>query len=168
MSKNMLLQGITQDSHVAAVRGLLGIPHPEKVLLSVGFMTEGGLLALEAALSQVAERTTIVVGIRNGITSAQGLSKSLEIGCTTYVVDTGSRDILFHPKIYFARNAAEARIIIGSANLTPSGLSSNVEASISLKLGLIEPENATFVADIEAKIGSVVAGYPENVFRVNK
>ena len=166
MSKSMLLQGVTQDNHLAAVRDLLGIPNPERVLFSVGFMNEGGLLALEAALSPVAELTTIVTGIRNGITSAQGLMKSLEIGCTTYAVDTGSRDVLFHPKVYFSRNAGEARVIIGSANFTAGGLSSNIEASLSMKMELTEPETATFVADLEAKIDEMIAGYPRHVMRV--
>ena len=164
--QTMLLQGVTQDNHLAAVRNMLRIPNPERVIMSVGFMNEGGLLALEAALSPVAELTTIVAGIRNGITSAQALSKSLEIGCITYAVDTGSRDVLFHPKVYFSRNPDEARLVIGSANFTTGGLNSNIEASLRMEIELDEPGNATFVADLEAKIDGMIAEYPRHVFRV--
>lgn len=117
----VLFQGVTRDSHLAAVRQILAIPNPERIIISVAFMTEGGLSILNDALAPVAAQTTILAGIRNGITSAQGLRRSLEIGCTTYAVDTGSRNVIFHPKIYFSRNDNEARLIVGSANLTIGG-----------------------------------------------
>ena len=134
MAKNLLLQGVTADNHWATVTHLLQIPQPERVVISVGFMNESGLVALESALSPIAKHTTILTGIRNGITSVQGLRKSLEIGCTTYVVDTGSRAVLFHPKVYVSRNADEARLVVGSANLTYGGLNSNIEASLYMEM----------------------------------
>ena len=166
MTKSFLLQGVTQDHHLPGVIHLLRIPHPERVIISVGFMNEGGLAALEAALLPIAEQTTVLTGIRNGITSAQGLRKSLEIGCTTYVVDTGSRYVLFHPKVYVSRSASEARLIVGSANLTVGGLNSNIEASLCMQLGLAKTGNASFVADIEAKIDGMIAEYPQHIFQV--
>ena len=166
MPKRLLLQAVTQDSHLATVTHLLRIPQAEKVVISVAFMNERGLAALEPELSPVADRTTIVAGIRNGITSAQGLRRSLAIGCTTFVVDTGSRGILFHPKIYLARNMAEGRLIVGSANLTVGGLNSNIEASFYVETELADAEYASLIADIEAKIDGMIAEYPENVFRV--
>ena len=166
MAKRLLLQAVTQDSHLATVRHLLGIPHPDKIFISVGFMSEGGLAALEAALSPIADRTTVVAGIRNGITSAQSLKKSLAIGCTTYVVDTGSRDVLFHPKIYVSRNAGEARLIVGSANLTVGGLNSNIEASLYMEMELTNIENASLVAGFEAKLDGMIAEYPEHIFQI--
>ena len=166
MAKSFLFQGVTQDNHLAIVRQILQIPDPEKIIISVGFMNEGGLVALEAELLPIAEQTTIVTGIRNGITSAQGLRKSLEIGCTTYVVDTGSRDVLFHPKVYVSRNAGAARLIVGSANLTVGGLNSNIEASVFMELDLAETEDASLIADLEAKLDGMITEYPENIFQV--
>lgn len=166
MAKKLLLQGVTPDNHWAIVTHLLQIPHPERVVISVGFMNEGGLVALEAALSPIARHITILTGIRNGITSAQGLRKSLEIGCTTYVVDTGSRDVLFHPKVYVSRNADEARLIVGSANLTFGGLNTNIEASAYMRLDLKQDENDSLIGDLEAKIDGMIAEYPEHVFQV--
>ena len=166
MTKSLLFQGVTQDNHLISVRRLLQIPHPERVIISVAFMNEGGLVALEAALSPVSEQTTIVAGIRNGITSAQGLRKSLDMGCTTYVVDTGSRHVLFHPKVYVSRNADEARLIVGSANLTVGGLNSNIEASLLMEMELAQTENASLITDLEAKIDGMIAEYPEHIFQV--
>ncbi len=129
-------------------------------------MNRGGLLQIRESLEPVAAVTTIIAGIRNGITSAQGLLAALEFGCTTFAVDTGSRNVIFHPKIYFARNATAARLVLGSANLTIGGLHSNIEASVTMTLDLGVRDDADFVADIQAKIAGMRADYPEHVFNV--
>ena len=166
MTRSVLLQGLTADDHLSAVRDVLEIPDPERVLLSVAFVTARGLSAIHSALAPVANGTTMVTGIRNGITSAQGLQTSLDLGCSTYVVDTGTRSIVFHPKIYLSRNANEARLIVGSANLTIGGLNSNIESSVLMTLDLDEPDDAAIVQRLEDQIDGMVAEYPENVFRV--
>jgi len=164
--KRILFQGVTEDNHLAIVRQILAIPNPERIIISVAFMTEGGLSVLNDALAHVAAQTMILAGIRNGITSAQGLQKSLEVGCSTYAVDTGSRAVIFHPKIYFSRNNNEARLIIGSANLTIGGLNSNIEASLFMALELGEPDNVALVTELENKIDGMIAEYDEHVFPV--
>ena len=165
--KTVLLQGVTEDSHLDAVNYLLSIPNPDRVMLSVAFMNEGGLSLIHETLTPVAEKTTIVAGIRNGITSAQGLRRSLETGCSTYAVDTGSRSILFHPKVYLSRNANEARIIVGSANLTAGGLNSNIEASLMLTMELDDPEDAALLQELEGKIDGMISEYDQHVLPVS-
>ena len=167
MTNSFLLQGVTQSNHLAIVRHILQIEDPKRIIISAAFMSEGGLVALEGALSPIADRTTIVTGIRNGITSVQGLRKSdMEISCITYVVDTGSRDVLFHPKVYVSWNSSEARLIVGSANLTVGGLNSNIEASLFMEMDLSETTNASLMADLEAKIDDMIAEYPEHIFQI--
>jgi len=118
-------------------------------------------------IERVAENTTIMAGIRNGITSAQGLKTSLEMGCSTYVVDTGSRQLVFHPKIYMSRNVNEARVLIGSANLTYGGLISNIEASILLTLDLSQSDDRAFVEELENQIEGMIAEFPDNVLHIS-
>lgn len=166
MGRKILFQGITPETHLAAVRHVLAIPNPQTVIFSTAFMNRGGLLQIRESLEPVAAVTTIIAGIRNGITSAQGLLAALEFGCTTFAVDTGSRNVIFHPKIYFARNATAARLVLGSANLTIGGLNSNIEASVTMTLDLGVKDDADFVADVEAKIAGMQADYPEHVFNV--
>ncbi len=166
MSKKVLFQGVTPDNHLAAVRQVLSIPDPQRLLISAAFMNEAGLTLLEEALAPVATHTTILAGIRNGITSAQGLRKSLAIGCSTYAVDTGSRTVIFHPKIYYSRNENEARLIVGSANLTIGGLNGNIEASLLLTLDLDDEENTALADELEEKIDGMIAEYEEHVFVV--
>ena len=164
--KNLLFQGVTPDDHLAAVRNILGIPDPQRIIMCVAFLNEGGLTILNDALAPVAAQTTILAGIRNGITSAQGLRKSLQLGCSTYAVDTGSRSVLFHPKVYLSRNNDEARLIVGSANLTFGGLNSNIEASLILTINLDDPDNSSFLTGVESKIDGMIEEYRENVFPV--
>ncbi len=166
MGRKILFQGVTPETHLAAVRHVLAIPNPQTVIFSTAFMNRGGLLQIRESLEPVAAVTTIIAGIRNGITSAQGLLAALEFGCTAFAVDTGSRNVIFHPKIYFARNATAARLVLGSANLTIGGLNSNIEASVTMTLDLGVKDDADFVADVEAKIAGMRADYPEHVFNV--
>lgn len=166
MGRKILFQGATPETHLAAVRHVLAIPNPQTVIFSTAFMNRGGLLQIRESLEPVAAVTTIIAGIRNGITSAQGLLAALEFGCTALAVDTGSRNVIFHPKIYFARNATAARLVLGSANLTIGGLNSNIEASVTMTLDLGVKDDADFVADIQAKIAGMQADYPKHVFNV--
>ena len=130
-------------------------------------MNARGLSFLKDVIKPIAGKTTVLTGIRNGITSAQGLRTSLELGCSTHVVDTGSRNLVFHPKIYMSRNPNEARLLIGSANLTVGGLYSNIEASIILDLDLHEPDDKAFVHQLEHQIDGMIAEYPDNVLPIS-
>lgn len=166
MSKKILFQGVTPETHLAAVRHVLALPEPQEIIFSTAFMNRGGLAQIQEALLPVAGVTTIIAGIRNGITSAQGLTTSIGYGCRTVAVDTGSRKVIFHPKIYFARNATAARLVLGSANLTVGGLSSNIEASITMTLDLADQEDADLADDVRQKITGMMADYPDHVFHV--
>jgi len=166
MVSKLIFQGVTPETHLAAVQHVLAIPEPKQIIFSTAFMNRGGLMQIRALLLPVARVTKIIVGIRNGITSAQGIVTSIECGCNTIVVDTGSRNVIFHPKIYFSKNATEARLVLGSANLTIGGLSSNIEASVIMTLDLGNENDAELAADVEAKISGMIADYPDHVFSV--
>lgn len=166
VSTKFLLQAATPRNHITAVEYVLSIPAPRKVLISVAFLTEGGIRLLEGPLTRVAARTVLIVGIRNGLTSAQGLKKSLAIGCSTYAVDTGTRKRIFHPKLYLSRNDVEARLIVGSANLTTGGLNGNIEASLLLKLDLRVKAEAALAREAEAALVDMIREYPTNVLRI--
>lgn len=166
MVNKFLFQGITPETHLTAVRHVLMINDPQDIIFSTAFINRGGLLQIQDALKPVGAATTIIAGIRNGITSAQGLLTALEFGCTVLVVDTGSRDVIFHPKIYYSQSSTEARIVVGSANLTIGGLNSNIEASVVMALDLNTKDNADLVSDIRSKISGMQVDYPQHVFQV--
>ncbi|KPQ06226.1 MAG: hypothetical protein HLUCCA12_10980 [Rhodobacteraceae bacterium HLUCCA12] len=161
--KRFLLQAVNDEDHLAPAREVFGLADMQAATISTAFMTASGLSLLEGVLTPIANRTRIFVGIRNGVTTVQSIQKALEIGCTTYMVDTGTRQRIFHPKLYYARSAVRAKLLLGSANLTMGGLRTNIEASV---LQEFDPAaDAVFLADLEGKLAAMIADYPQHVIR---
>ena len=166
MTKTFLLQGITGDSHLDEIRDVVALENVSRVIISVAFLTQRGFDLLKDELKPIVDKVEVFAGIRNGITSAQGLLACVECGCRTYTVDTGSRGVVFHPKIYLSKNDAKARLVLGSANLTVGGLNSNIEASLKVVADLNTADDAALVADLEAKISGMVTDFPEHVVQI--
>ncbi len=164
--KEFILQGATSQTHADAVRRLFDVQHIQRVVLSVAFVTESGVGLIENEIKANAGKATVLAGIRNDITSQQALKKLLGLGGALYAVDTGYRAVIFHPKLYLVRGKTQARVIIGSANLTLGGLNNNIEAGVLLNLDLSDAGDNAFIADIEQKIDALPTDYPEHVFRV--
>jgi len=83
-----------------------------------------------------------------------------------YAVDTGSRNTIFHPKLYFAGNEENANIIIGSANLTFSGLHNNIEASTFIRLDLSNPADKKFAEEATNAFSNMLIAHPHHVFLI--
>jgi hypothetical protein len=98
-----ILQGFTARTHIDVLQRLFDLPDIQRVLVSVAFVTEGGVEKLEAQIIPHAARATIFAGIRNDATSYQGLVRLHSIVSQLYTVDTGSQTVIFHPKLYFVR-----------------------------------------------------------------
>ena len=161
--KRFLLQAVTGEDHLAPVREVIGLHDLEAATISTAFMTASGLSLLRSVLEPVADRARIFVGIRNGVTTVQSIQTALDIGCETYMVDTGSRRRIFHPKMYYARSAARAKLLLGSANLTMGGMRTNIEASVLQELDV--SADAGFLADLEGKLDAMITDYPDHVIR---
>ncbi len=163
---DFILQAVTTANHAAAIQELLRLPNPTQAVISVAFVKEAGLEAVEAAIKPVAARARFFVGIRNDITSIQAVKRLLAMKVQLYAVDTGSRDILFHPKLYFAANANQAAVIIGSANLTFGGLHNNIELSARVKLDFADGADKKFSDNVTNAFAEMLKQHPEHVFLV--
>lgn len=86
------------------------------------FLAEGGCVRITA-------------GLDFGRTTYEGLSQLLslesEVDMTTHVFFDENPAITFHPKVFLFSNDEEARLLVGSNNMTGAGLSTNVEAALS-------------------------------------
>lgn len=138
----------------------------EHAIISVAFVSSDGVDHIAPLLTAHAHKITVYAGIRNDITSAQALTRLLAIGVTLYAVDTGSRMLLFHPKLYHVRAGATAKLSTGSANLTLGGLNNNIEASILINLSLYDADDSAFVTGLEMSFAALSAEHPENIFLV--
>jgi HKD family nuclease len=154
---------LTDRTH-AEVLGEMFEGDLERAIISVAFISSDGVDHIETLLAAHADQITVYAGIRNEITSAQALKRLLEIGVSVYAVDTGSRSLLFHPKLYHVRGAETAQLSVGSANLTLGGLNNNIEAGVLIELSL--DDDLAFVDDLEASFDGLAAQHPENVFEV--
>lgn len=163
----LVFQGLTAKTHAAELTELFSVPAVQSSLFSVAFVNQSGVMEVEDTLKANAAGLTIFAGIRNAITSYQGLKRLHEIiGSRLHLVDTGSRTIVFHPKFYLVQGRLEARLMIGSANLTLGGLNNNIEASVTLDLIFADQAEKQFVDDLTTLMSGLTAEYPSHVTRV--
>jgi len=83
-----------------------------------------------------------------------------------FAVDTASRGIIFHPKLFLAEGASHAAILIGSANLTFPGLHNNIEAGAILDLDLSLADDKAFLAQLVKTLEDLPSRFPEHVIHV--
>lgn len=164
--KSFILQGFTERSHREVIHDLFDVADVQRVIVSVAFVNLGGVEILEEKLAEHHDKTFAFIGIRNDITTLQGVRRLLDLGVTLYTVDTGTRRVIYHPKIYFVRGAHQAKLIVGSANLTPGGLNNNIEAGIVIECDLASKADQQLVESIEASFGTALADYPDNIVHI--
>jgi HKD family nuclease len=165
---DILLQGLREDNdHETAINTLLSLPDMDRFVLSVAFLRKSGVDDISEKLDRVSSKVDFFVGIRNGITSVQGILSLLKIGIKPYVVDTASNSKIFHPKIYAGYSTNYAHVILGSANLTSGGLNRNIEASSIVKLNRTCENDEKFVRGLIDTIMATPEKYPDHVFRIS-
>jgi len=107
----------------------------------------------------------IFVGIRNDITSVQAVKALLGLGVRVYAVDTGTRSVIFHPKLFLSEGKTTARLVIGSANMTFSGLHNNIEAGAILDLDLTNKDDKQFLETTVKTLEGLPAHFQTMSFR---
>jgi HKD family nuclease len=97
----------------------------------VAFASLSGIDGISEAVKnskQHIKQFGVVVGIDQKGTSKEALEALLGLDIGTRIYYTISY-IIFHPKIYLFEGDKKCRIILGSSNLTQTGLCQNIEAS---------------------------------------
>ncbi|WP_145953886.1 phospholipase D family protein [Paenibacillus bovis] len=168
---NFIMQGLSEENnHFDSIIRLLELNEITKVIISTAFLRKSGLLLIKNHLIPHVDKIDFYVGIRNEITSAQALQELIDLGINPFIVDTGSSDIIFHPKIYLSISNCNknARTIIGSANLTKRGITGNIEASIVADLNLDNNfEDINILSNINNSFENLKLKFPENVVQIN-
>lgn len=153
------------DRHSTSIMELLSSP-ADDVTVSVAFVREEGVNQLAAALAKNASRTRAFVGVRNGVTTAQGVNALLKIGVVPYAVDTGYGAAIFHPKFYAWERGEIAKVIIGSANVTFSGLNNNIEASALIELNKANVDDEAFLARLLDGLKKLRTEFRKHCYRI--
>jgi hypothetical protein len=119
---------------------------------AVAFVKRSGTEYIYEALAAFAAVNTVSVsiGLDHGGSSVEGFNHLLNaIHPTGQLWVYKNNGSTFHPKVYLFKNATHADLIIGSGNLTKGGLYENAEMGVRLQLNLANPNDATFLADLE-------------------
>lgn len=168
-SIDILLQNLSNnDAHVTAIRELLSEQEMEGFFLCLAYVRQSGVAQLRSEFQKIGDSCSAYVGIRNGVTSSQGLTALLETGIRVYAVDTACTDILYHPKVYAGFNDKFATVILGSANLTRGGLINNIEASVRLRLNRLDRENEESFQRLNSVVTTLPSKYPDHVFKLKE
>jgi HKD family nuclease len=107
------------------------------VFILTAWTTYSGLHQLSQAFekfSSLGGRIEAVTGISLGGTSIEGLKLLNELTDSLFIFHNKSS--IFHPKIYIFQKKDEAKILVGSNNLTRGGMFSNYEVARIMTLNL--------------------------------
>lgn len=124
----------------------------------VAFVSTGGLKNIIDQLIHFKENggeIRLYLGVNLNATSKEALEKLLEHEIESYVVYSPN-NIIYHPKIYAFEGGEVTRTIIGSSNLTTSGLFQNVEASVCVDFEKHDENGSNFIADIYEHFNSII------------
>ncbi|MBU2860286.1 NgoFVII family restriction endonuclease [Acidithiobacillus ferrooxidans] len=113
-------------------------PYWDSLDIAVAWVRASGMEYLSDRLANFLRNgghVSVIVGIDIQNTTREGLQALLDLEshghCETFVYHNEASGV-FHPKLYLFRNDEEARLIVGSNNITQSGLYVNVEAGLQI------------------------------------
>jgi HKD family nuclease len=124
----------------------------------VAFVSSSGLKNIIdqlLAFKNNGKEIKLFLGVNLNATSKEALELLLEHDIESYVIYSPN-NIIYHPKIYAFVGDERKRAIIGSSNLTASGLFQNVEASVSVDFDSDNENGNGFLADIYDHFNSII------------
>lgn len=132
----------------------------------VAFATRAGVVRLTPHVlnsKEYIKNFRIVIGIDGGVTTKEALEALLEWNVEVYVYNFKPDGIIFHPKIYLFEGEDLGITIVGSNNLTYTGLVSNVESSILLEYNPKEEKGINFLSEINEYFQPLLNGSHPNL-----
>jgi len=116
-----------------------------RIEMAVAWVRRSGTQHLGSSFKKFLGRggfAQLTVGVDIENTSEEGLEDLLSLeadGNIETYIHHNEAETTFHPKVYLFRNDAEARLVVGSNNLTEAGLFVNTEAGLQLDALLTDP-----------------------------
>lgn len=140
-----------------------------KFISLVAFARSSGIRSLSEVMYESKENIDefrVIVGIDQNGTTKEALEDllELEIGASVFYTRSPST---YHPKIYIFEGPDKGRVIIGSTNLTDSGLFRNIESSILIDFEKPDKEGDALITDIQEYYQSLLSGSSPNVHELS-
>ncbi len=161
MDLKFIGQGLDPESDITAGNFIINSLESENYNsfnAFVAFVSTGGLKNIidqMLAFKEAGGEIKLYLGVNLNATSKEALEKLLEHGIESYVVYSPN-NIIYHPKIYAFKGDDTTRAIIGSSNLTESGLFQNIEASVCIDFESDDENGGEFLADIYDHFNAII------------
>ena len=137
-------------------------------VIVVAWARRSGVGLLHAALGESLRNVDVIVGMANRGTSAEALALLRSLSRRVFVYHKHHLQT-FHPKIYLLDDGqsppSDARLLVGSSNLTGGGLYQNIEGKLAVGLRPAdhEKDKATYDSVIQEVGGLLVSPFCEQL-----
>lgn len=161
MNIKFIGQGLDPESDITAGNFIIDSLESENYSsfnAFVAFVSTAGLKNIideMLAFKEAGGEIKLYLGVNLNATSKEALEKLLEHEIESYVVYSPN-NIIYHPKIYTFEGDETTRAIIGSSNLTESGLFQNIEASVCVDFESNDENGSEFLADIYDHFNAII------------
>lgn len=101
----------------------------------VAFASISGVNMLKGYVNEAKNRydqLRFFIGVDNRGTSKEALEVLIQQNIESYIYHDRRNSVTYHPKLFIFEGDVYTRVIIGSSNLTSSGLKMNLEASVQI------------------------------------
>ncbi|MGN6801232.1 MAG: phospholipase D-like domain-containing protein, partial [Ginsengibacter sp.] len=131
--------------------------------------TSGVRLLMPFILDAKAKYKELVfyIGVDDNGTSKEALQQLIDNSVLAYIFHTQSA-MIFHPKIYMFEGKNWTRLVIGSTNLTNSGLFVNVEAAVSMDFRPTDSQGKKIVTQIKDYFQTILEKSDKNLELLTK
>jgi HKD family nuclease len=136
------------------------------------FASEAGVFGLTKHILnakrnfQAPKRIVFVVGIDQQGTSQEALVEIKNLNVESYIFYQSEAPI-FHPKIYLFEGDRDTRLILGSSNLTGTGLFINVEGSLLIEFNNSDTEGTRLLNELKTYYQALFNLTDPNLFRIS-
>jgi HKD family nuclease len=172
MKITFLGQGIEPTSKNAVGNLLIKYLNENKFNSFTGFSafaSEAGIYGLSGHINSAKKnfkKLTIIVGIDQGGTSKEALEEILNLNIDSYIFYQQENPI-FHPKFYLFEGTNEFKIILGSSNLTGTGLFTNIESSLLIEFNQTDKDGLTLLSELTTYYKNILNFSDPNIFQID-
>lgn len=134
----------------------------------VAFASISGVRKLLPFINEVKptyKELTFFIGVDENATSKEALEQLIANEIETYIFHTQSA-MIYHPKVFLFEGKNWTRLIIGSTNLTHSGLFVNVEAAMSMDFRPTDPQGKKITNQLKNYFASLLDKTDKNLERL--
>lgn len=136
------------------------------------FASEAGIFGLSRHIInakhnfQAPRNITLIVGIDQQGTSKEALKELCNLQVSSYVFFQSEAPI-FHPKIYLFEGHQVTKLIVGSSNLTGTGLFVNVEGSILIEFDNNDHDGSNLLNELKSYYHTLFDLSDQNLFPIS-